>query len=161
MVRGGLPPQWIGRHTNELGFNFFPKTYEWIGRHTNALEYTQWIGVQPFFGGEDLRMNWKTYEWIGVPTFFGGEDIRMNWKTYEWIGRHTNEFGFRLFFFGRHSFVSKGNHSYVGLLFFFFFSVLTCLCTKALHFSHFRGGAKGRPAVPPLPPRTIIIISRK
>ena len=40
----------------------------------------------------------------------------------------------------------------MGLLFFLFFSVLTCLCTKALHFSHFRGGAKGRPAVPPSPP---------
>ena len=31
----------IGRHTNELGFNFFPKT---------------------------LRMNWKTYECIGIHT---------------------------------------------------------------------------------------------
>ena len=142
----------------------------------------EWIGFQ--FFSEDIRMNWKTYECIGIHTmnwgsafFWGGrltneledirmnwgsdffwgrrhtnelEDIRMNWKTYEWIRVQT-------FFFGRHSFVSKGNHSYVGLLFFFFFSVLTCLCTKALHFSHFRGGAKGRPAVPPLPPEPLLL----
>jgi hypothetical protein len=47
-----------------------------------------------------------------------------------------------------------------GSFFSFFFSVLTCLCTKALHFSHFRGGAKRRPAVPPSPPEPLLLLFR-
>ena len=49
----------------------------------------------------------------------------MNWGSdFFWGRRHTNELeDIRMnsgldFFFGRHSFVSKGNHSYVGLFFF-------------------------------------------
>ena len=105
--------EWFGRYTNELGLGFFKnipmnlknirmnwgsiflrgKIYEWIGKYWGSI----------FFEGEDIRMNWKTYEWIEVWffgrgkiigshtnelgfIFFERENIRMNWQTYEWIG---------------------------------------------------------------------------
>ena len=158
MVRGGLPP------LNELEDIRMNWVSIFFRRHTNELE--------------DIRMHWNTHNELGFSLFLG-------WKTYEWIGRHTNELGFRLFvgektyeWIGRHTneledirmnsgsdiFFLEGIRSYLraiirmwGSFFSFFFSVLTCLCTKALHFSHFRGGAKGRPAVPPSPPEPLLL----
>ena len=120
LVRGGLPPPMNWKTYEWIGFQFFSedirmnwKTYECIGIHT-----MNW-GSAFFWGGrltnelEDIRMNWGSDFFWGRRHTNELEDIRMNWKTYEWIRVQT-------FFFGRHSFVSKGNHSYVGLLFFFF-----------------------------------------
>jgi hypothetical protein len=85
--------EWIGRHTNELGFRFF-----WGRRYTNELEY--------------ILMNWglfflmgKIYEWIGRYTNELGFGFFL--KTYEWIGIHTNELGFRFFFGNTYEFFWK------------------------------------------------------
>ena len=43
------------------------KMYAWIGRYTNELGFR-------FLEGEDIRMNWKTYEWIGVAGRLAGRD---------------------------------------------------------------------------------------
>ena len=81
----------------------------------------------------------------------------MNWKTY------TNELeDIRMnsgsdFFFLKAFIRIQGQSFVCGAPFFLFFSVLICLCTKALHFSRFRGGAKRRPAVPPSPPEPLLL----
>ena len=62
------------------------KIYEEIRRYTNELEEMRmnWGSIWFNFFGEGkytnelahIRMNWGS-------DFFGAEDIRMNWKTYE------------------------------------------------------------------------------